>query len=82
MKCFSYMGWHKASSWMGETLQPMAVTFILELKGRRLSADIEHVAFLPFWKVIFATISWKLRILSCKGGCVTFASGAKWSCPV
>ena len=65
---------------MGERLQPMAVAFTLELKGRSPSADTEHVAFLPFLKVIFATIRWKLHAESCKvWGGVTSASGAKWS---
>lgn len=34
---------------------------------RKESADTEYVAYLPFWKVIFATLSWKLHAESCKG---------------
>lgn len=36
---------------------------------RKESADAEHVAFLAFWKVIFAAISWKLHAESCGEGC-------------
>lgn len=35
---------------------------------RKASADTEYVAYLPFWKVTFATVSWKLHAESCKGG--------------
>lgn len=61
----------------------MAVAFVLELKGKSLSADTEHVAFLPSGKLIFAPLSWTLHPESYKEeGGVTSAGGAKWSHPV
>lgn len=83
MKCFVYMGWLKNSSWMGEKLQVMAVAFTLEPKGRSLQIQsMLHIFLFGKLSLQLWVGNYMLKVARGGAGGVSFASGAKWSCPL